>query len=173
MQPDQVWCHRRTDGKLEHFYRARQSILSLCVAPRDAHEVILVRIVEDPEGTMWAWRETDPSGGIYHYIYPSLMQISICFPCGLEAEEKSGRGKSVRVRIDPVDWIAQAVDASLDVAIKSMASVDRRGGSVAAWIATASRLGTGAICSDHQLTEDERALVQARVLQLLEERSRS
>lgn len=125
MQRDRFWCHRRADGRLEHFYQYRGGIESLCVAPQDLHQVILVQLVEDEAGPLFAWKQNhSEKGAMYLFIYPSPVQIDICFPSGMEHEREAGRGEIVRVCTVEIDWISEAVNAALVLANEGRTCVD-------------------------------------------------
>ena len=62
-------------------------------------EVYPVRVTEDPEGDYYGWREAAKAAdSLPTMIWQSLMQLDMCFPYGVYAEE--GRGSLVRMRIE-------------------------------------------------------------------------
>lgn len=60
--------------------------------------VVPVRVTEDPEGSHYGWIDTDATKP--SMIFPHLIQFRCCFPYGLEAHEKAGKGRAVRLRIE-------------------------------------------------------------------------
>jgi hypothetical protein len=62
---------------------------------------VTVREVEadDPAATHWGWMGTGKSEPTM--IWPNWPCYSMCFHYGVQAEEQSGRGRTVRLRVTP------------------------------------------------------------------------
>ena len=61
---------------------------------------------DDPVATHWGWLktgQTEPS-----MIWPNLPCYQTCFPYGPDAEEKAGKGRTVRLAVTPVEEKADA-----------------------------------------------------------------
>ena len=54
----------------------------------------------DPAGTHWGWIGTGEDAPAWALVWPSRPQFEVCFPYGVRAEEKAGKGRSVRLRVD-------------------------------------------------------------------------
>lgn len=57
-----------------------------------------VRVLPDEAGTYWAW--WDAQRDEVDFIHSQRGLVSMCFPYGPEIEEKQGRGKVIRVRVE-------------------------------------------------------------------------
>ena len=59
------------------------------------------RLPTDPSSNYWGWLDaTDPS--YYHFVWPSEVQLDMCFPYGPKAEEKKGRGRKVNLIVEEI-----------------------------------------------------------------------
>lgn len=69
--------------------------------------ILPVKVILDPNGQYYGWIsfDLDRNNGKPSMIWPNEIQFSMCFPYGYQAEEKVGKGKMVRLRIelDPID----------------------------------------------------------------------
>ena len=97
----QLYALRRGD-RFEHFF---PSTVQLTMCGDDPKW--LVQLVLDPDGPLWGWYNSHhPSNrnsrGQVSMIYPSEVQVRICFPYAPEAETKRGHGEIVRLRVEPV-----------------------------------------------------------------------
>lgn len=52
---------------------------------------------DDPESNYWGF--LDKNDDYVSLIFPSWVQFSICFPYGIEAEEKAGNGRRVNLTL--------------------------------------------------------------------------
>jgi hypothetical protein len=65
----------------------------------ETNPIFCIRVTLDEEtGTYWAW--WDYQNQHFTMVYPHLLLVRVCFAYGPEAEEKRGRGKVCRVRIE-------------------------------------------------------------------------
>lgn len=94
---DTLYCHRDADGGYDHFYSSAVAVTMCSVA---ADEVVRVRLVPDDEGTHWCWH--DYENDEYSMVWPSFVQLDMCFTYGIEVEEKKNRGLRTRVRVEEV-----------------------------------------------------------------------
>ena len=79
-----------------HIYEGPQAVI-LCGV--DKKDVVKLIVTEDENGEYWGWNEK----GKISMIWPSLIQLEMCFAYGLEAAEKTGRGKRTRLKISKHD----------------------------------------------------------------------
>ena len=65
------------------------------------HPIVPVTVRERVDGdaghVYWGWREPD---GTYAMIWPSEMQVEMCFPYGSKVEEDRGAGTKVQLTIE-------------------------------------------------------------------------
>jgi hypothetical protein len=59
---------------------------------------VRVVVTEDPDGEHYGWISTDDPRPRMIYNHPTLFRM--CFPYGVAAEERAGKGRSVRLRIE-------------------------------------------------------------------------
>lgn len=90
------------DGGFEHFFQSTTQLTMCGDGP-----MWLVHLVIHHEGPLWGWYHSHhPCHGDYRgqvsMIYPSEMQVRICFPYGAEQATKRGHGEIVRLRAEPV-----------------------------------------------------------------------
>jgi hypothetical protein len=90
-----AWKSVRND-KTYYFYTGKRRFVELHFVPHD--EIVEVEVLEG-EGDYWGW-EVEPDK--YRFIWPSLAQVSICFPEGAKAAEASGRGRAVNLIIKEI-----------------------------------------------------------------------
>lgn len=65
-------------------------------------EVEVVLVADgDPAATHWGWLKS--GGETPSMIWPSWACYSTCFPYGPEAEEKAGRGRTVRLAVNVIE----------------------------------------------------------------------
>jgi hypothetical protein len=63
--------------------------------------IVPVRLFEDPEGRYHGWLaegEDTPS-----MIWPTAMQLGMCFPYGIEVEIEQGKGRPIRLRCEALE----------------------------------------------------------------------
>lgn len=56
----------------------------------------------DAETPYFGWLDNE---GKINYVFPSFVLLDICFPYGVLAEEKTGRGKIIKVIISEIGQI--------------------------------------------------------------------
>jgi len=91
MPASQEFFCQRLDGELVDFYQTVPAV-KLC----GATEVIRATVrpaIEGETPSHWGW--FDHEDGKFAMIWNSKAILSMCFPDGIEAEEKRGRGKAV------------------------------------------------------------------------------
>lgn len=69
-----------------------------------------VTVTEDPAGTYHAWIDTKRNGGVPEMIQPNQDLYRMQFTYGPEAEEVKGRGRTVRVHIEPTSTTRPEID---------------------------------------------------------------
>ncbi len=65
------------------------------------YPIVKVELTEDSDGIYFGWLDNNkekPS-----MIYPHEVLYKICFPYGPEVEEKSGKGRTVRLNIREIE----------------------------------------------------------------------
>ncbi len=60
------------------------------------------RIDGDPESNYWGWLDTKKPD-TYTMIWPSKMQLDMCFPYGPDAETALGRGRCVNLMVEEIE----------------------------------------------------------------------
>lgn len=69
------------------------------------HPIVGVRVRErqpdDPPAQYWGWSPSDKPG-TYNFIWPSEVQVELCFTYGTAPEVARGRGRKVELVITPV-----------------------------------------------------------------------
>ena len=94
--------HLREQDDIEYFHHVFPHFLStlMCVSLKEKVSQIRVREALPEEETPYhAWKHPD---GQISLIYPSKVQVEICFPYGSEIAAKNGRGKMIKVVITEV-----------------------------------------------------------------------
>lgn len=74
--------------------------VNMCIEPHEP--IYTIDVTEETEITddsYWGWM--DPDGSI-NMIYPAFVLMDMCFPYGSAAEEITGRGKVIRVKIEEI-----------------------------------------------------------------------
>lgn len=68
--------------------------------------IIPVKVIKDDHGDHFGWLDSDPKrhDGKPCMIWPTLTQLAICFPYGLEAAKKKGDGDMVRLIIKKYNY---------------------------------------------------------------------
>jgi len=66
---------------------------------RNADQVVEVEVREDPEGTYFGWLDAHRDSGFPSLIWPSRLQLEMCFPSGTQVEVDRGEGRVVQLSI--------------------------------------------------------------------------
>ncbi len=95
-------AHLRSDGGLVHFYK-HPMLVRMCGDSRgniqgEPENLKRVRVTEDSEGPYWVWYSNEKSE--FTIIYRNPVLRDVCFPDGPEAEERRGRGRRTRARVE-------------------------------------------------------------------------
>ncbi len=91
--PNTTMYAHNTEAGFRHVYPS-----SMAVKMCGGGEIVRVRIVPDPEGTHWCWHDFEKNE--YRMVWQSLVQLKVCFPYGIEIEEKRRHGIRVQVRVE-------------------------------------------------------------------------
>ena len=99
----EMFAQQSSSETLHNFYT---SLLAYGVCGPDP--VFHVQVTLDPEGPYYGWLYSDdPANGsnVGHVsmIFAHRMLVEICFPYGTAVEEKRGRGKIVRLRVERLE----------------------------------------------------------------------
>jgi hypothetical protein len=89
----ELFALKSPSGVFHSFY-PNEVCMSLCGDPPYCR----VKLTPDPEGDYWTWHDFEKDA--YHYTNHNRLGVEICFPYGPEVEEKLGRGKIIRVRVE-------------------------------------------------------------------------
>ncbi len=89
---------------LFHFYHHPKAV-KMCQDSRDPHPVFKVEVTEgtDAPGSYWGWWNSEDNS--FHFVFPSRLQVDMCFPYGAKAEEERGRGKMMPVNVTVLEEI--------------------------------------------------------------------
>lgn len=93
--------YREQDGKV--YYRnisPNIKTVQMCVDKNEKiYEIDISETNEIVGDTYYGWRNDK---GNISFIYPVITLVDICFPYGYKAEEDSGKGKLVVVKIEEI-----------------------------------------------------------------------
>ena len=89
----ELFAIKHPSGVFANFFLSLKA-MSVCGDP----PYYRVRLTADSDGEYWAWHAAND--GRYHFTNRNKMGVEICFPYGSEIEEKLGRGKIIRVRVE-------------------------------------------------------------------------
>jgi hypothetical protein len=59
--------------------------------------IVKLKATEDENGEYWGWLEGDEVSMVWN----SLSALKMCFTYGIEIEEKAGKGRRIRLKIEP------------------------------------------------------------------------
>lgn len=82
-----------------HFYSS-QELVAFCGAP-EIHKVELREADEDEEVRYWGWEDVKDKGK-WSMIWPSKLQLEVCFTYGMAHAIKCGQGRPVRLIVKKV-----------------------------------------------------------------------
>jgi hypothetical protein len=90
---------REQDGKIyyKNIFSSEKTVLMCLSSPKKIYKIDVREAREDEETPYVGWLSSE---GDINFIFPHLTLLEICFPYGSEAEELSGKGKVIRVKID-------------------------------------------------------------------------
>lgn len=88
------------DGTFCHIYESAMQV-EMC-GDEPVHRAKARVAEEGEEPTHYGWLEND---GDLSMIWPSRVQVEMCFPYGYEAHEKAGEGKLVGVIISDIEEV--------------------------------------------------------------------
>lgn len=70
-----------------------------------SHPIVKVRVRErqpsDPLSNYWGWLDA-ANPAAYTMVWPSEVQLDMCFPYGPQAEEARGRGRKVNLIVEEI-----------------------------------------------------------------------
>lgn len=94
---------REQDGKTYYMdIFSHIKTVQMCVGKNEKiYEIDVSETKEIDENSYYGWIYSDNDGKIL-FIYPVLSLVDICFTYGYKAEEKSGRGRLIRVKIEEI-----------------------------------------------------------------------
>lgn len=112
MKPDErtYYAHKRLreqDGKHYYFYASPNEWWVKLHGSEDPTVTVRIRErkPEDPPSNYWGWlsfrKEEDTSK--YLFVWPSEVQIDMCFPYGPKAEEARGHGRKVNLIVEEIE----------------------------------------------------------------------
>jgi len=103
-----------TKGKMFfHFFHHPKSV-KMCQDSREPHPIFKVEVSENadpnagqniggPSGSYWGWWNSEDNS--FHFVFPSRLQVDMCFPYGAKAEEERGRGKMMPVNVTVLEEV--------------------------------------------------------------------
>lgn len=96
-------CTNSRDGST--YYTTMSPSIRFVKAHYFKEPIVTVRLRErletDPPSPYWGWLATDRPEE-YQYVWPSEMQVEMCFPYGTRAEADRGRGRKVNLMLEEV-----------------------------------------------------------------------
>jgi len=95
-----LYAHFR-DGYWWHLYPSKVA-LRMCSVPEE--DMKRVRVSYDENGAYWGWWDAEKEH--FTMIWPSRVQVEICFPYGSAAEERRGRGKLVQLKVEEIQELS-------------------------------------------------------------------
>lgn len=93
------------DGVYTDIFRDPRSV-RFCVDPDQYHLIYEVSLREVRPGetqTHWGW--VDTGSDTYEMVWPDQVQFGVCFPYGVEAEVKMGRGRIADLVLSPLKQV--------------------------------------------------------------------
>ena len=84
------WC------SFYHIYSSRMAVSMCGVADAD---IVPVMVREQVDGGHWGWWDHEHQA--FAMIWPSKVQVEMCFPYGYRAAEWAGDGKLVELLVEP------------------------------------------------------------------------
>lgn len=104
--PCTMYCAEspRHDGGtyLTHFFPSSRGV-KFCMDDRHPEPIWEVEVTagdHNKPGGFWGWWELDENR--FTLVWPSRVQLEICFPYGYKAEEDRGRGKFMPVEVKKI-----------------------------------------------------------------------
>lgn len=91
------YAHLKSNGELVHFFK-HPKLVRMCQEPANIQKV---RVTEDPEGPYHAWFSQEKQD--FTLIFGHPLQVAVCFPYGPEIEEKSGKGRRCRLKVEVLE----------------------------------------------------------------------
>lgn len=95
--------YRKQDGKTYYMYIFShiKTVQAHIEKNEEIYEIDVseAKEIDENSNLYYGWIESGGNGQIL-YIYPILSLVDICFAYGYKAEENSGRGRLVRVKIE-------------------------------------------------------------------------
>jgi len=76
--------------------------------------VYTVSITENSEGNYWGWEDKDKPGE-YVMIWPSRVQLEMCFPYGMKVAINKNEGRPVQLKIEQMQEFTLTKGESLDI----------------------------------------------------------
>lgn len=90
-----LFAEKREDGSFNNVY-PREGQVKMCGVPEEL--IVSVVVTEDVDGIYHGW--VDKDGLATCMVWPSLMQLKVCFPYGMEAAIEAGQGVYVKLKIE-------------------------------------------------------------------------
>lgn len=98
-----MYCTSYQDG-YRNFYGSVRQVTMCLTGPDDKTPIYSVDVTEDDaNGTMWAWWDAQRSS--FSMVYKTRQVLEICFPYGIDVEEKRDRGKACKVSITAIERV--------------------------------------------------------------------
>lgn len=91
----EMFAHRDKNGNFCHVFPAEIQ-LKMC----GPDEIIPVTVTIDDSGEYWGWKNLDREKGNVSMIFYDFFSLAMCFPYGIEVEEKAGKGIRTKLRIE-------------------------------------------------------------------------
>lgn len=81
------------NGKWNCIYYNKRSVVMCGIKQSD---IVKLQVTEDENGQYFGWLEGDEIS----MVWPNLAALKMCFAYGIEEEEKKGKGKRIRLKIE-------------------------------------------------------------------------
>lgn len=90
----------RHDGKVLYLHASPNERFVRACCGKDG-TIVRVRVTEAADGPYWGWEYTETPGEL-EFIWINRAALDMCFPYGVDAAVKNGRGRVVRLVIEEV-----------------------------------------------------------------------
>ena len=94
-----AYAHRSEESGNAYFdiYPSKLQV-GMC-GDEEIHEVNVREVKDGEKPTHWCWQDTGRED--FSMIFPRMILLEVCFPYGVEAATKAGKGRVCEVIVEP------------------------------------------------------------------------
>jgi len=104
MKQTEMFCGEIGEGMLFHFYPSAAVVKMCGVSADKVHKVTVTEVSEVVEQTKatgteayFAWWDNEDQRFVH--VYPSFLQVDVCFPYGVKGAQQAGKGMAYQVEV--------------------------------------------------------------------------